>query len=263
MADSQTGRVLSACASGNIPDLKSLLDDLQSSNPNYRPPLSQMLATAAFFNKPEVASYCLEFGAPITDPVLTEIVRGHSFSTYKVLVSHGLDINHVVPWYGDVLIVACQSGDISWARFCLENGADANLHMVDDSKYALTATAESSTIEIANLLLQYGAKLQGSGAIVIAAEQGKLEMVKFLLEKGANIDEIGLKDFGDDRVTEEGGSALHKAIAHGWEDIVRYLLDNGADKYLLDIKGRTPLMRARENGSSSLIHILKTYGAVE
>ncbi len=135
--------------------------------------------------------------------------------------------------------------------------------MVDDSKYALAATAESSTVEIADLLLQYDAKLQGSGAIVLAAEQGKIEMVKFLLEKGADINEIGLKDFGGDRVTEEGGSALHKAVMQGWEDIVRFLLDKGADINLLDIRGRTPLMRARENGRNTFIDLLKTYGAAE
>lgn len=222
-----------------------------------------MLETAAFHDNPDVASYCLKLGAPITDAVMAEIIRCHSFATYKVLVSHGLDTNRDVPWFGDILIVACQDSDISWARFCLENSADPNLHMVDDSMYALTATAEMSTVEVADLLLQHGAKMEGSGAIVLAAEEGKLDMVKFLLEKGAEIDEIGLKDFGDDAVTEEGGSALHKAVTVECEDVVRYLLDKGADVNLLDIKGRTPLMRARENKSDTITNLLKTYGATK
>lgn len=120
-----------------------------------------------------------------------------------------------------------------------------------------------STVEVADLLLQHGAKMEGSGAIVLAAEEGKLDMVKFLLEKGADIDEIGLKDFGDDGVTEEGGSALHKAVTVECEDVARYLLDKGADVNLLDIKGRTPLIRARENKSDTITNLLKTYGATK
>lgn len=263
MADSQTDRLLAACAALNALHVGFLLRDLQTSSPTYTPPLSQLLETAAFHDNPDVASYCLELGAPITDSVLAEIIRGYSFATYKVLVSHGLDTNRVVPWFGDILIVACQDSDISWARFCLENGADPNLHMVNDSMYALAATAQMSTVAMADLLLQHGAKMEGSGAIVLAAEEGKLDMVKFLLDKGADIDEIGLNDFGDDRVTEEGGSALHKAVTKECGEVVRYLLDKGAVVNLLDIKGRTPLMRARENESDTITELLKTYGATK
>lgn len=126
MEDSQTDRLLAAGASLNAIQVDSLLRDLQSSIPNYSPPLSQMLEAAAFHDNPDVASYCLALGAPITNPVMTEIIRGHSFATYKVFVSHGLDTNRVVPWFGDFLTIACLASEISWARFCLENGADPN-----------------------------------------------------------------------------------------------------------------------------------------
>ena len=46
---------------------------------------------------------------------------------------------------------------------------------------------------MAELLIEYGAKVQGSGAIVMAAEEGKVEMVRSLLGKGADVDEIGIE----------------------------------------------------------------------
>lgn len=40
-----------------------------------------------------------------------------------------------------------------------------------------------------SLLLQHNATLKGSSALALAAQRGKLDMVKFLLKKGAFIDE--------------------------------------------------------------------------
>ena len=40
-----------------------------------------------------------------------------------------------------------------------------------------------------SLLLKYNATLKGSGALAPAAQHGKLNMVKFLLKKGAFVDE--------------------------------------------------------------------------
>lgn len=130
--------------------------------------------------------------------------------------------------------------------------------MVDDSKTALAAAAEGKgSIEMAALLLEYGALLNGSGALVLAAEAGRLDLVKFLLERGADIDEIGLEDHADDRETAEMGSALHKAVTEGHVDVVTFLLDHGANINLQDYRGRTPLKRAEERGDETWIRLLE------
>lgn len=222
-----------------------------------------MLETAAFYDNADGASYCLTLGALFTDSVMSETIRGHSFATYKVFVSHALNSDRIVPSFDDILANVCLAGEISWARFCLDNGADPNFHTIDDPMYLLAATAELSTVEMADLLLQHGARMEGSGAIVIAAEKGRINMVKFLLEKGADIDEIGLMDFMIGRAADDGGSALHKAVTEKRQGVVRYLLEKGANVNLMDIKDRTPLMRARENGSDTITNLLETYGATE
>lgn len=260
MAETKNVRLIAACSTLRAYQLDALLRQVQSSNPNYIPPLSKMLLSAAFHDNAEAAAYLLEHGAPFSDAVMREIRLGHSFATYKVLVSRCHDPHRAVPLVDDILRAVCAGTDIGWARFSLENGADPNL-MVGHSMCALTAAAALSTVEMVDLLLQHGAKMAGTGAIVIAAEKGRLDMVEFLLDKGADIDEIVMRNFGDPRQTTEGGSALHKAVTEQCEDVVGFLLYKGANVHLLDIRGRTPLMRSREKSKESITNLLITYGA--
>lgn len=253
--------LLTACAALTAVHVDNWLRRIETVNPSYRPPLAEMLETAALNDNSDVAFYCLAQGARFSNATMTQIYLGHSFATYQVLLMHGNDTDCVVvPSVDDILMNSWQKPNIIWARYCLENGADANL-LIENSISALTATAEKSSIEMADLLLQHGAKMEGSAAIVIAAEKGRLDMVKFLLQKGADINEIGLKDHADDGVTQEGGSALHKAVTEEFEDVIIFLLDNGADVNLLDMKGRTPMMRAKENENDYIINLLERYGA--
>lgn len=84
--------------------------------------------TVSLHDRSNVIKICIDTGATITELVVREVVRGHSFSTSKLLVFSGLDVNSGVPWYGDVLIVAVQSNNLPWVTFGLENGADPNMH---------------------------------------------------------------------------------------------------------------------------------------
>lgn len=160
-------------------------------------------------------------------------------------------------------MIGVRSKDLPWAKFCIERGADPSLHTVDDSIKAIAAAADYSVGEIADLLLKHGAQLDGSGTIILVAEAGELDMVKFLLEHGANINEMGLKDYGDDRVMQEMGSTLHKAVTDSHTDVVKFLLDRGADIELQDVSGWTLLMQAKEKGDESFIELLKEHGAKE
>lgn len=69
--------------------------------------------------------------------------------------------------------------------------------------------------------------------LLIASEAGSLDLVKAILATGANINR---------KSGEDGSTALHGAVGtHGTADIVKYLLDNGADPNATDNDGETPL----------------------
>ena len=57
-------------------------------------------------------------------------------------------------------------------------------------------------------------------------------------------------------------SALHGAIAFGHEDMVRWILDHGAeDLQVSNFEGKSPLRAAEEKGLDSMVRLLKSRGA--
>ncbi|KAI5837852.1 ankyrin repeat protein, partial [Morchella snyderi] len=76
---------------------------------------------------------------------------------------------------------------------------------------------------------------RGETALQCAAWQGRIEMVRFLLDHGADI------NARDDKF---GKSALHQAVVRGWAEVVHLLLQRGADVAVRDHGGMTPLLWA-------------------
>ena len=82
-----------------------------------------------------------------------------------------------------------------------------------------------------------------------AAQYGKADVVRLLLLKGAEVNE---KSFIDMDVT-----ALIWAAKKNYPEIVKMLIDSGADNNITDKNGKTALMYAEENGYQEIIRILK------
>lgn len=115
-----------------------------------------------------------------------------------------------------------------------------------DSTSAITAAAERGRVDFAESLVKHGAKVSGSGALAGAAGNKQSAMVQWLLDRGADINEVGVHDFGDRRNQVYEGSALHKAAANGDIEMAKLLVERGANLEVKDPVGRTPLMRAME-----------------
>ena len=83
----------------------------------------------------------------------------------------------------------------------------------------------SNALEAINILMKKGAKPNGTSSsngltpLHIAVQFGHMQIVERLLN--ANNLEI-------DAMDQQGMTALHIAISRGYEDICRYLIDNGA-----------------------------------
>ncbi|KAF2105789.1 ankyrin repeat-containing domain protein [Lophiotrema nucula] len=249
-----------ACTEGHLEDMEFIISQHKSTDSSYKPPLSSVMKAATLRDKANIVSYCLKQGAIVTEPLMNSLVSAGSFQTHKVLVESGaVDIDYYIPWFGTVLAVAAPAGNYEWTEYCLEKGANANFDRVDEYKTVLAATAENGRIDVVGLLLDHGATLNSSGAIVLAAETGEKEVVSLLLDRGADIHEIGVADPTDPRVTEYMGSALHKAVEGGHKDVVELLLERGADVNLQDVKGRTPLDLAKEVKMPDMVGLLENH----
>ncbi|KAK8900294.1 hypothetical protein M9Y10_002617 [Tritrichomonas musculus] len=79
-----------------------------------------------------------------------------------------------------------------------------------------------------------------------AANSGDLHRVKFLINRGTNID----------TQTSDHWTALHRAVQKQHEDVVRFLIDNGADCNITNNAGQTPLHVACCNDNVLIVLLL-------
>jgi len=85
-----------------------------------------------------------------------------------------------------------------------------------------------------NLVDQYG-----KTALHVACKNGNLESVRFLVEGGSQVNFLASHP-------RDSWTPLMYASFHGWIDIVKYLLEMGADPSILTIHGKTAAELARD-----------------
>ena len=109
----------------------------------------------------------------------------------------------------------------------------------------------------------------GCTALYSAVQAGSAEMVKLLLERGADVNtKAGLlpsRSWGND-VGGDCATALHLAVVGGMfgkrdRGVIKLLLEHGADVNTTDIDGMTPLEWALVDRDSRVIKLLRTHGA--
>jgi ankyrin repeat protein len=151
--------------------------------------------------------------------------------------------------------------NLALVDFLLDHGSDhTEAECIQTHSMLATAAIFSSTGVVSSLLAR-GILVKQSGALEAAAYYGKLEMIGYLLDHGADIDEIGDNDWTSPPEREAGlGSALHTAAVRGQKETVHLLLERGADSTLKDTKGKTAMQKASENGHSEIVELLTKRG---
>jgi hypothetical protein len=163
------------------------------------------------------------------------------------LVRQGAGINSRDGDGQTALMTAVDEGHRDVVIFLLDNGADVNLmdHM------GITALAQSiSDPQMLRLLLGRGADANaGMPALTAAAWTGSTEAVGLLLEAGADMKAEGPE-----------GTALATACMRGHGDVVRQLLERGADPYASDAREGSLYEIAEKNRHADVIPILIAAG---
>ncbi|THV51253.1 hypothetical protein BGAL_0117g00080 [Botrytis galanthina] len=255
--------------------LRSLLD--QGADVNmYDGPWGSPLAAAInrwgslTANKKEIDAriiLLLEKGADVNPPpggIGNPLIAaaGHgNVNLLSLLLSHGADINAIGGYSNTAL---CEASDTRWGahpdavKFLLDKGADVNLFDTSKENYSngppLQRAAIRGRLEIVRILLDYGANInlgagQSGGALYEAASCGHLEICELLLNLGADVHAEGMV-----------GTVLHTAAYHGHIDIVRLLLEHGAGVDKVCEFG-TALQAAAANGHIDVFNLLRSHRA--
>lgn len=176
------------------------------------------------------------------------------------LIKAGADIRERDGRGRTALLAATHARAVEVARLLIQAGADVNAKdSIDDSPY-LYAAAEGP-VEILRLTLAAGADLRsvnryGGTGLIPAAHHGHVENVRELLKTTIAVD----------HVNRLGWTALLEAVILGdggprHTEIVRLLLQGGANPSLPDRDGKTPLAHARAMGQTSVVKLLEAAGA--
>lgn len=150
------------------------------------------------------------------------------------------------------LVAATKANHVDAARVLIEAGADVNAKDdIQDSAY-LYAGARGHD-EILLLTLANGADLAstnrfGGTALIPASERGLLSTIEILLDAGVDPDHINNLNW----------TALHEAIVLGdgsatYVEVVRALIDGGADIGIPDGDGVLPVDLARSRGYDAIV----------
>ncbi|MDP1928132.1 MAG: ankyrin repeat domain-containing protein [Thiobacillus sp.] len=228
---------------------------------SYKTPLNY----AAESNNLPVAKLLIARGADVegggSSPLSSAGVNGDFVEIAQLLVENGAKVNTPSPtgWYP--LMTAAGRGNIKVTNYLLARGADPNA--ADRAGFTALYSAAGSDygLSTAAALLSHGAKpnaknMHGGTALHQAASQGAIKVIELLLANKADV------NAGDN----EGYTPLHGAVSYGKNDtrktVVEILLKSGANVNAKTTRdGETPFHKAIARGDVELVKLLLNYGA--
>eukprot|EP00092_Neocalanus_flemingeri_P077362 GFUD01096071.1.p1 GENE.GFUD01096071.1~~GFUD01096071.1.p1 ORF type:complete len:324 (+),score=73.62 GFUD01096071.1:13-984(+) len=169
-------------------------------------------------------------------------------------------------WYRKItsLGVATLTDNKTAVEISLRAGCDVNY---DGTGYAaglgetgitalMLAVRAGSSLAVSILSRQQNLQLEmtdvhGVTALAMASDIGRLDIVKILVEAGANVSTTDIS----------GRNPLEKAANEGHLATVQYLVTHGADTEQAGYHGITPLWSAAERGELEIVRYLASMGA--
>jgi ankyrin repeat protein len=151
------------------------------------------------------------------------------------------------------LMQAVKSQDAARVKELIRQGVNVSELDANGDALLVIAAYEGLT-EIVRLLLEAGADVTAvdpgmkATALHAAAYAGRMEAAKLLIEYKVEIDKQG---------PYNGYTALHDAIWQGHVETVRVIIEAGANLTLKNNLGQTPLEFARSKGHQELVALLE------
>lgn len=170
------------------------------------------------------------------------------------LLDKGLDPNTADPKGNTALMMAARLGHENLVALLLERKANVRAR-TPHGDTALMMASLGGHLGIAKMLIERGAEVRQPGwaPVHYAAFMGHAEMIRFLLDLGAD----------KDAVAPNGYTALMLAARGGHWEAARVLLQEDADLRHKGPNGETALAIARLRGDRRLEELLRRAGAVE
>ncbi|HLF17418.1 MAG TPA: ankyrin repeat domain-containing protein [Candidatus Omnitrophota bacterium] len=198
--------------------------------------------------------------APLVDSALEAAVIGNQPEAIKLLIEHGANVNFQNPNGTALLVNAIMLEVYDAATTLTESGADPNVsgynrlyqgYPMSWQWTPLMAASYQGQLELVKLLVEKGADISKEGYSVsqdepeaaadIAAYSGRLEILLYLLDQGATLKE----------------DTIFKSARGGHLDVVQFLVKGGFDVNTPGPnRGKTLLMEAAWWGHLGIVEFL-------
>ncbi|MEJ1517900.1 ankyrin repeat domain-containing protein [Bacillus cereus] len=177
-----------------------------------------------------------------------------NLSIVKLLIEHGADVNVINSKQFSPLRNAIFYKNLEMVRYLINKGADVNTKTIFGKALRMALILKEENI--AKLLIEHGAFIlnisnEGKSALHIAASNGQLDMLKYLVDLEPNIH----------LQCHKKETILMCGCRNGEYEIVQYLLSLGAKVNCENAWGETSLLLALKSGNLKIVKSLLEHGA--
>ena len=184
------------------------------------------------------------------------VMSGCNTSVLQSIIDHGADVNATNKNRVAILSIACQMGNVDAINVLLKAGADPTVTDAEGDTYLHYAVREDYSNKVIQTIINNGADVNAANennvtALMIACEKGNVEAMNVLLN--AEADPNIVDDCCD--------TCLQKAVRAGSnKEVLKTIINYGADVNAMNNDNRTALMISCENGNIDALNELLNAG---
>ncbi|CAF1052114.1 unnamed protein product [Rotaria sordida] len=200
-------------------------------------------------------------------------MKSRKFDVVKLLLKYGADPNAITKYCSTPFLLASEICDLDIIEACIEAGADLDFAPSGSDADNLNITGQTALfmatlkdrINIVKFLIEKGAQVNiqnryGVSPLLLCSESGNRELVQTLIEAGANVNITPQGELAEENFLV-GQTPLFVAAKKGHVEICEYLIQNGADVNAVTMTGATPLYTAIEEDHLEVVVLLIRCGA--
>ncbi|XP_046579346.1 ankyrin repeat domain-containing protein 50-like [Haliotis rubra] len=187
-------------------------------------------------------------------PVMIAAENGFK-EAFHLLVSKGADLTRVNKQRENILHHACRGRGMEIVEYILTRNMVEDINTrTETGKTPLMIAAEEGNMEVFDLLVKKGANLtlldeDDNNILHFASERGNIETVQFILSQHI----LSINSRGDN-----GQTAVMMAALHGKRAVFLLLMENGANSSFIDTTGRDILFLACDGENINIAKYIMT-----